>query len=938
MSFRTHLKTTLPDRRIALPRRHLMTSLSTGIMQNRVTLLQADAGYGKTTLLREFVEGAGATVGWYRIDRTDRRLSQFFGYLTDIVRQHAPTFAMPPDAAGDAVSGIATTCEESCHYLALRFAHEFCRVVDAPFVIVLDNYEQIGSSAQVNFFLGSLIEFAPRHLHLVLSTRTKPHLPWSRLRVGQELFEAGSAELAFAPAETGDLCASLLEHPVDDAVVEILQEKTDGWPAGIVMFIRSLRDWRCDEWIAKSAEFSGVTPTVRDYFEEEVYATYPNHLQDFLMRTAILSSFDTDIGSELVPESNASEILGLLERSGTFIRASGRGRDSYCYHHLFREFLLNRLQTHVPADGVRDLYLRAAIALERKREIEEAHRCYMEAGAFDTVADLLERVADDYLERYMLDIVKSWMSAIPERVRAGRPWLLAFQGKTMRRLANPTVALSILDMAWKLFAERGEEFGMAYVAYEAGFTYSQIGQAKKGVETIQETLLRIGPDHALRARLFVALCLNYLRLDELIDAEKYADLSLHELEQIPLHPARFMLESRTRQYLAQVHARRGNLHAAREESGRSLALCDEENLGDFKRSWALHTQGHVLALQGDWEAALAALASAEEYGDHDDRLRSRAINHVRGNIYRELGEFALAHECYERCGDSALIEEAFLCMREGRVSEAESLADAARRFHDVRDSEVDRAIVNIAEALIAEARGEIDVMSRQLEDAAKTFRERKADHLLASAYLQLARCNFAHGCEQAAIDYLCLSFDIAARCDLRYFFWCDLASFSSLIGHALKHNIHVHHVSKMLRIKLMEGYSSEFAPLLDYPDAAVQEHVARILDGAARDTHMNLCVADGLLKTCRDAQLHLRILKYISGNLLSLEMLMQLRSRHKLTWREIEVFAVYYQRVDDKVIPRESGRRHVAEQLFMSENTLKIHLGNIRRKVGSIRR
>jgi DNA-binding NarL/FixJ family response regulator len=268
------------------------------------------------------------------------------------------------------------------------------------------------------------------------------------------------------------------------------------------------------------------------------------------------------------------------------------------------------------------------------------------------------------------------------------------------------------------------------------------------------------------------------------------------------------------------------------------------------------------------------------------------------------------------------------------VSEAESLADAARRFHEMRDSEVDRAIVDTVAALILEATGETEVTVRQLEDAATIFRERKTDHLLASAYLQLARCNFVRGAEPAAIHYLRMSFTIADRCDLSYFFWCDLASFSSLIGHALKHNIHVHHVSKMLRIKLMDGNSSEFLPLLDYPDIAVQEHVGRILDGAARDIHTSLCAAEGLLKSCKDAQLHRRILKYISGDLLPLERLVQLRSRHKLTWREVEVFAVYYQHVDDKLIPRESGRRHVAEQLFMSENTLKIHLGNIRRKIG----
>ncbi len=173
MSLRTHLKTTLPDRRVALTRPHLVGSLSAGIMRNRVTLLRADAGYGKTTLLREFVEQADATVGWYRIDRTDRRLSQFIGYLADVVQTHVPTFTMPLGEIDDTAAG--SPCEESCHYLALQFAHEFSRVVDTPFVIILDNYEQVGASSHVNLFLSSLIEFTPL-ISISCSVRARSHI------------------------------------------------------------------------------------------------------------------------------------------------------------------------------------------------------------------------------------------------------------------------------------------------------------------------------------------------------------------------------------------------------------------------------------------------------------------------------------------------------------------------------------------------------------------------------------------------------------------------------------------------------------------------------------------------------------------------------------------------------------------------------------------
>jgi hypothetical protein len=197
-----------------------------------------------------------------------------------------------------------------------------------------------------------------------------------------------------------------------------------------------------------------------------------------------------------------------------------------------------------------------------------------------------------------------------------------------------------------------------------------------------------------------------------------------------------------------------------------------------------------------------------------------------GSQYRE---FALARECYEQCRDSVLAERALLYLHEDRIAEASSLAQEAQRFFAARDSVVDQAIVKVVQALIEERHGRTDVTQQIIEEAATTFSERKVEQLLASAYLQLARLGLAKRSEPTAVRYLRLAFAIAARYDLHYFYWCDPAVLSQLVGHALRHDIHTHHASRILEKQLQAGHSRELLPLLTFPDIRVQEVVGQII-------------------------------------------------------------------------------------------------------------
>lgn len=547
-------------------------------------------------------------------------------------------------------------------------------------------------------------------------------------------------------------------------------------------------------------------------------------------------------------------------------------------------------------------------------------------------------MADEYLEHGRLDTVQHWLRRTPDEVTATRPWLLAVYGKALRRSGDNSAALERLERAYRLFEQQGNQRGLAWVASELGTVYSYQERFAEGARLGEDLLARLNLGHKERARLQIALSLNYLGQDEIDRAERSGDSALSELELLSGDSEVVLLTSRAHRRLAYVYAQHGKLRLAQQSIERGLDICRQANLSDYERARACCAYGIVLALSGELQAALHALHDAEDAGGGRHYVLWERISLWSGNAHRDLGDYAQAAKCYQQAGDRALMEHAYLLLRQGEMEEAMSMARRALRVHESRPSPVDIAAAQATVGLVHEARGEIDLATGYLKEAIGVFEERRVPQRLASTYLHLAYMEFAAGRPSSAVADLQMALGIADDYGLCHFNWWNPPRFAFLAGQAIKHDIQTQQVSKILGLKFRGKSHTQLSDLLIFPDAGVQDFVDRILKEVADDRLSTPGDADGavgdLLRGCADVKIRERIMTCVLGGILTFDDLVRLRNRHGLTWRELEVYCAYYLRNQRGRHPEGLGRRHYADSLCMSENTLKVHISSIRRKLG----
>lgn len=927
-----YFKIVPPIRKVAIPRDRLTSRLCKESLTVKVTLVCADAGYGKTTLLRDFTEGCGTLCAWYRLDRSDRDIAQFFTYLAHSIQRHFPSFGTDQSFA----TGSLTAADPA--YLAFLLVRELDSLECRSLAVVLDNYEAVNESEEVNAFVASLIEYLPQNVHMIIGSRERPVLPLTRLRAQQDLLELDEQDLAFTGEELRQVLSRVCDAGFGDEEIRLLEEKTEGWAAGLIIAGLSLKHLQGEARTAFLDKLSGSTRAIYDYLAVEVLQKQPQETQSFLLQTSVLPRLYVDICNEIANISNSHEILSGLEDSGLFTHRVGDDHTCFRYHRLFREFLADRLITQWRSEDVRALRLKAGTALEARGHFTEAHKQYTLAGSPDIASDLVEKVAQDYLDRGMLETVAHWFSLTPERIMAKRPWLLYYQSQFMRLTRNGESAMRVLDQAYELFEEQGDLQGMVSVIYEKSIIGFQLGHCAEGIKLAERMLLHVGDNAHLRARLLNALCRNSFGMQELDTAERYASLALREISRLRGEPAYGLLSNPTWRFLARIYTKQGKLDEALQAADRAMEVCQPERKDRLEWAWSNATRGSIFALQGRWAAAMQALKTAEETAGNSSYTLRAQINLWRGNIQRDTGDLASALDSYYKAGQIALPDLALLRLWSGHVDEAASLAEEGQLFFKSRDSTGDLAAANVVNALVQKARRRFDLARRGLEGAAALFEQKGLQQMLASTLMQLARLEHEVGSSTHALAHLGKAMEVAEANDFRYFLWLDSEAFSVIMGQALKNGIHVPYVCELIRFRLGAGQTSHVFPLLSFPDGRVQDHVSRILGEPARGRPGETGLAEDVITAFSGEQLPPKVLEYIARGVLTPELLVQLRGPHELTWREVEVYCAYYLQPAQGQLPEDLGRRYYARQLCMSENTLKIHINSIRRKMGLVQR
>ena len=324
-----------------VPRAHLVRQLQQG-MARPLTLVSAPAGFGKTTLLAQWLVESGlpvAPVAWLSLETEDNDPTRFLSYLIAALQ------TLDAQVGTIALALLRTPQPAPPEAVLTLLTNDLIERGEGDIVLVLDDYHVI-TTESIQRGMTFLLEHLPPRLHLIVATRADPPLPLARLRARGLLTEVRTADLRFGGAEVGAFLQAVMGLNLEASAIATLERHTEGWIAGLQLAALSLQG-RTDV-SAFLAAFSGSHRYVLDYLSDEVLARQPEQVQQFLLHTCLLERLSGPRCDAVTAQEGSQAMLEALERANLFVVALDDERRWYRYHHLFAEVLRSHLQQAEP--------------------------------------------------------------------------------------------------------------------------------------------------------------------------------------------------------------------------------------------------------------------------------------------------------------------------------------------------------------------------------------------------------------------------------------------------------------------------------------------------------------------------------------------------------------------------------------------------------------
>ena len=404
--------------------------MTAGLQENRkLTLVAAPAGYGKTTLVAEWLHllPAGQRIAWLSLDEADNDPVRFLEYwiaslcsIDEAVGQSARSLLGVPQ-----ISSLTIILDELLNELAMLETH-VC--------LVLDDYHLITAPA-IHEAVEYFIDHQPAQVHLMITTRVDPPLPLARLRVRGEMTEIRAHDLRFTLDETRQFFNQTMRLDLSAEAVQTITMRTEGWAAGMQLAALALQNLPDQQNFL--SDFGGSHRYVIDYLLDEVLKRQPPDIREFLVKTSVLRRFNAELCQAVTGNSCSFEILAQLERSNLFLISLDDTRGWYRYHQLFADAVRVGLES---ADE-RTIRAGAAAWFESQGWLAEAIPHWLAVPQAEQAARLISQLAPDLLRNGEVQTLFGWLNSLPEAVVNQNPDLVSHK------------ALCLL-MAGKSFAAR----------------------------------------------------------------------------------------------------------------------------------------------------------------------------------------------------------------------------------------------------------------------------------------------------------------------------------------------------------------------------------------------------------------------------------------------------------------------------------------------------
>jgi LuxR family maltose regulon positive regulatory protein len=374
-----------------------------------LTLIVADAGYGKTTLLSQFVAGLRRPVVWYSLMPSDADLVMFGRYLLEGFRRHSPRFGRAFQRALEDLKPRSRAAE----MLAGTLASELAALRGPRVLLVLDDFQDVVGQPAVIAFMEAFLRVLPDTVRVVIASRSLPPLGLERMRARGDVFELHSGTLRLTRDELSRLFDEVYRRPLSGAEIQSLEEATVGWPTAVHLVHESLRRSESGTLDEVLHSFRTSNLELHDYLSAEVYARLDEPSRRLVERTAALSRFDDSLASRLAGQHRPQAALEALAQRG-LLRTFGAGEHvSYECHELVRRFVRQEIEGRFGLDGWRALEAETADALAARGEVERALRHYLSAGRAEEGARILRELAPSLLRQGRAAALQRFLGELP---------------------------------------------------------------------------------------------------------------------------------------------------------------------------------------------------------------------------------------------------------------------------------------------------------------------------------------------------------------------------------------------------------------------------------------------------------------------------------------------------------------------------------------------
>jgi LuxR family maltose regulon positive regulatory protein len=648
----TPLRTKLyvpPPQSTWISRPRLLKRMDEGF-ERKFTLISAPAGFGKTTLLVEWIHQKKKPIAWFSVDKKDNDPVHFLTYVI------AGLQTLEAGIGKAALTLLRSPQPPPLESILINLINDISCIPTGA-TLVLDDYHAVDAKP-IHDLIVFLLDHLPKHMHLVMATRSDPPLLLARLRSQNQLTELRVADLSFTTDETAELFNKGLNLQLSNNDIHLLETRTEGWIAGLQLAALSLHGRKDPSNFLKA--FKGDHRYIADYLTEEVLNRQPEQLRNFLLQTSILERLSGSLCDAVTRQENSRQMLNTLETANMFVIPLDEERCWYRYHHLFADLLQQRLRMK-QGDLVAELHRRASQWFAKNGFKNEAVDHALVAQDYALAVQLIEEVAEIDWDRARESRLLQWFKKLPDEKIDAKPKLCIFYARELFKSGYLDDAEKRLQAAEQMFKstpirDMNKEGLLGRIAVIRAYMSIRTGDLSRTIYFSSQAL-NLLPQRDLNWRSVAATTLGMgIGSDKLVEAQQ----AFFEAMKISKAAGNVYYHIFAGSCMGSTLFKRGKLKEAKDISRQLLSLAIENGIEQTGIVGSLYANlGMIFCEWNDIDEGIRLLnkgVELSELGRDPVIVASCQVGLLRALMYRMdiAGALKLMENINERAGNFAL--------------------------------------------------------------------------------------------------------------------------------------------------------------------------------------------------------------------------------------------------------------------------------------------